>query len=456
MRDLGGSLVFAAGVIAAAATGVLAAVEPRLAFAAVLLLAGLVVRTRTALALTLVTVCSLGLIRRVTSGGRTDTDPLLLVPIILLGFALLWGIGGGDSNRARSPETALSLSLKVLAALPIASWMISERSVAALYVAVLYSACFVAMAAASSGSLPNLSTTIARNAPWATIALGSYGIVQFQVLPSWDRAWMVASELTSIGNPLPGEVRVFGSLESPGPYALVLGALMCVVAQGLVAGRGVRGFSLRVVALAVAVPPFFLTGVRSALVSLAVVMFVAALKTRSFLLVTVAATGSAALFFVGSRVIAAGAANNIFTIERYTNIGDDRSLAARLKLLDQVGPAMRNPLGSGFGASVQRADNLYVDLLLACGPIALIAMIVVAIATVRRAVATDWRDPANGLSLAVLFSVPFTMAASVFATTSGIAVALAWGWVLSTSGARRDLGSGEPGPVPVAGTREQT
>ncbi|MDF9715016.1 hypothetical protein INN71_12890 [Nocardioides sp. ChNu-153] len=425
-----------------ASLGVLVAVEPRLALAVVLLLAGLLVRARTALVILLACVVSLGLVRRVTSGGRTETDPLLLLPIALLALALMWSVGRDRGVALRRTDPVLGLALAALVFLPLISWALSERSVEALYVAIVYSTCFLAMATAASGLLPNASEAVSRAAPWATLAIAGYGLVQFQFLPSWDRAWMVASNLSSIGAPVPGQVRVFGSLESPGPYALVLGALMCVVAQGVVRGAARRQLALRVTALAVAAPAFFLTGVRTGLLSMALVLLVAAVKTRSLALVTVAVGASAVLYAVGTRVIASSAETNVFTVERYTDLGGDQSLEARLRLLDGVGPALRQPLGTGFSASVQRADNLYIDLLVAAGPLALLAMLVVAAITAKRAVAADWKLPGNDLSLAVLFSMAFTVAGSTFATTSGLAVALAWGWVLSAPPARPDRDRG--------------
>ncbi|MFW6772739.1 hypothetical protein ACOACO_00515 [Nocardioides sp. CPCC 205120] len=422
--------MFGLALFLCASMGVLVAIEPRLAVAVVLLMAGLLVQARTAVILLLVSVVSLGLVRRVTSGGRTETDPLLLLPVALLGLALMWSLGSDRAAATRKTSPVLGLALGALVVLPLVSWALSERSIDALYVAVVYSTCFLAMGTAASGILPNASDAVSRGAPWATLALASYGLIQFQFLPSWDRAWMIASDLNSIGAPLPGQVRVFGSLESPGPYALVLGGLMCVVAQGVVRGAGRRHLILRVVALAVSTPAFFLTGVRTGLLSMALVMLVAAIKTRSFTLIAVAAGAGAMLYFVGSRIIASPTDTSIFTVERYTNLGDDQSLEARIRLLAEVGPALRQPLGTGFGASVQRADNLYVDLLLAAGPLALLALLSVVVAVVKRSVTADWSLPGNDLNLAVLFSVAFTVAGSTFATTSGLAIALAWGWVL--------------------------
>ena len=57
-------------------------------------------------------------------------------------------------------------------------------------------------------------------------AMGIYGIYQYFVLPEWDRLWMIGSEMTSIGFPYPGKLRVFSTLNSPGPFAMIMAATL--------------------------------------------------------------------------------------------------------------------------------------------------------------------------------------------------------------------------------------
>lgn len=57
---------------------------------------------------------------------------------------------------------------------------------------------------------------------WTLPVVGLYGIYQVVVLPPWDRYWMVAAEVFSIGPPIPFAFRAFGTLNTPGPYSVVL------------------------------------------------------------------------------------------------------------------------------------------------------------------------------------------------------------------------------------------
>lgn len=68
----------------------------------------------------------------------------------------------------------------------------------------------------------------------ATAVMGAYGLLQFIAPPPWDRFWMISSKMMSIGQPYPFEVRVFGTMNSPGPFAFeIMGTLLLLfVAKG--------------------------------------------------------------------------------------------------------------------------------------------------------------------------------------------------------------------------------
>ena len=54
------------------------------------------------------------------------------------------------------------------------------------------------------------------------IVLAIYGVIQFAWVPPWDGFWMDHAGMSSIGRPLPFQVRVFGTLNAPGVYAIFL------------------------------------------------------------------------------------------------------------------------------------------------------------------------------------------------------------------------------------------
>jgi len=65
----------------------------------------------------------------------------------------------------------------------------------------------------------NKARVMLRALVFGGVALGLYAIVQFVLLLPWDAYWMIESGLTSIGAPFPFSVRVFSTLNTPGPYA---------------------------------------------------------------------------------------------------------------------------------------------------------------------------------------------------------------------------------------------
>ncbi len=65
----------------------------------------------------------------------------------------------------------------------------------------------------------------------AAPAMGVYGVWQYVSPPPWDVNWMVGAAslgMDSIGRPLPFELRVFSTMNSPGPFGIVMAAAILV------------------------------------------------------------------------------------------------------------------------------------------------------------------------------------------------------------------------------------
>ncbi|WP_145975442.1 O-antigen ligase family protein [Deinococcus gobiensis] len=56
----------------------------------------------------------------------------------------------------------------------------------------------------------------------SVVFMGLYGIIQFVNILPWDAYWMRNADINSIGYPSPYNVRVFSTLNSPGPFAIVI------------------------------------------------------------------------------------------------------------------------------------------------------------------------------------------------------------------------------------------
>jgi hypothetical protein len=122
---------------------------------------------------------------------------------------------------------------------------------------------------------------------WAILLLGLYGLFQYFAPPIWDRYWLennlLGGQSLSFGRPEPFQIRVWSTLNSPGPFAnfMVVGLLLL--------------FSLRsFVKLPAAIAGYFsllLSLVRTAWLSWFVGLFVFLRKSNPRVIVRVLALG---------------------------------------------------------------------------------------------------------------------------------------------------------------------
>lgn len=197
---------------------------------------------------------------------------------------------------------------------------------------------------------PGYRTAILRTLVVAMGIMGLYGLYQFFVLPPWDRLWMQSVDMTTIGRPYPGQVRVFGPLNSPLPFALTL----AVGLLGLFAMRG-QGLLWGTVAWASAVPAIvslLLTETRTAWGAIVVGFFFILLRSQArsrraivFYLITAA---------VASVPILLSESVSTEVTDRAATLGaldEDHSAEARAEHFQNALPyILATPTGVGLGA----------------------------------------------------------------------------------------------------------
>lgn len=245
-----------------------------------------------------------------------DAQAAFLVTLVALAYGVLVGV-------VRSSSVAAPLAALLTWAPPIVS---------GLYVATI------------GPSKDAMARLLTRLAVGAGLALGAYALLQWAALPAWDRFWMEHAPMASIGRPEPMEVRVFSTLNSPGPFASVIAALLVVL-------LGTRS-RLRLPAAVLAVVGLGLSLVRSAWLGLAVsvLAIVSGRGSRSLrrtlLLVAVPAV---ALLLAGGPVSEAVNDRISASVEK----GDeDLSLLERADLYAELGPVVvREVVGQGLGAT---------------------------------------------------------------------------------------------------------
>ena len=183
---------------------------------------------------------------------------------------------------------------------------------------------------------------------WGGLCLSLYAIVQFIFLPEWDRQWMTSSGMKSIGLPTPFLVRIFSTMNAPGPYAIYM-------MIGLIYMLGVPNVGkLGRFAMFIGYPVFLLTLVRSAWGGWLV---------GAFLLTFMLERNKRVKFFVATIIVAIllgglvlpylGAGTGLVAdrLASFSRLADDASFLARINVHKQVvEDIFLSPLGSGLGS----------------------------------------------------------------------------------------------------------
>jgi hypothetical protein len=196
---------------------------------------------------------------------------------------------------------------------------------------------------------------------WGTLVMGTYGIYQYTIAPPWDTAWMINTELTTNGNPLPYEIRVFSTLHSPQPFAGALKAGLLILLDQV--------GTLSLVASGVGYLSFFLSSARSAWVAwiISLITYVSVLKIsdkiRLISWITVAS-----FLIVPLTIIGPFAETFQARFESFQDLSGDTSYSARQ---DQFRGAMNEALyqimGSGLGKDQFSGDNGILSMIFSLG-----------------------------------------------------------------------------------------
>lgn len=184
------------------------------------------------------------------------------------------------------------------------------------------------------------------------VVIGAYGIAQFISPAVWDSLWMTNSRMDSIGTPVPFRVRVFSTLNAPGPLAQFLSAALLV----LLARRTVWKWP----ALTLGFVVFLLSLARSAWLGFVVgflLLVVAAPNRIRKTALTIVGVGTLLLLFLGAAPMRGAPEAMRRTITtRISSMGDlsmDDSFRARQYLIPEViADIEARPLGSGLGATL--------------------------------------------------------------------------------------------------------
>ena len=305
------------------------AARPAFALAAFLIAGALVASGRVSLFLVFVLwlFALTPLIRRLIDYrlGWSEPNLVLLAPYL----AAIWSAFAIPTliHGRRIPLRPAFVAILVAVGYGLVLAVARGRVVEGVLDALLWGAppCLAVMILASDEPVDGLFDHIEAFFSLAVLVTAAYGIQQFFAIAPWDAVWMVRSEMPSIGVPEPFEVRIFSTMNSPGPFAFLLVA-------GLLTMVG-RSGPVRLAILAVGTVALGLTMVRAAWLGLAVgllvLLVVGSGATRRRLAAAAAAVGAGVMAMsahpqmgplLNERLTSlANVANDTSAIERWQN-----------------------------------------------------------------------------------------------------------------------------------------
>lgn len=182
---------------------------------------------------------------------------------------------------------------------------------------------------------------------WATLIMGTYGLVQYITAPDWDAFWLIKTNFTSAGKPEPLMMRIWSTLNSPGPFGNTMKSclllLLCVEGP-LAVPASIAGYLT-----------FLLASVRSAWGGWMVGVLAYSLSVKPKHQIRLFVTIAVLVVLVTPLVTIDPFADKILT--RFETLGDlsnDGSATVRKDtFVLLVGPALSSFVGKGIG------DKLY-------------------------------------------------------------------------------------------------
>lgn len=191
---------------------------------------------------------------------------------------------------------------------------------------------------------------------WGVLVTGVYGVVQFLVAPEWDRLWLNNITNTSFGVPEPLGIRVFSTMNAPGPYAQFLSAGLIL----LLADNKFSAFASSVAGYLA----FLLTLVRTFWGSwfLSLLVYASSLKLKSA--IRLFFTAILLIMFVYSLTIVGPASEMIGDrLITLSDVQSDGSFQARVGTYsDLISFILSQPIGFGLGLSTLDSGFLYIFL----------------------------------------------------------------------------------------------
>lgn len=199
--------------------------------------------------------------------------------------------------------------------------------------------------AVQSDIYPAVRTVMRRAIVSSVLFMGVYGVFQFVHPLAWDLFWMYAAKMYVIGIPQPMMFRVFSTMNSPAPFAVVMMASLLVVLSQ-------KSF-VSWLALGAGATSLLLTTVRTSWLAWGIGFLIYAwfVPWRSISRIVVPLVGLGAI--VGAVVAFTPLGETVITrFHTFGTLNDDVSLHERMNFFNEISNrVMDTPLGVGMGGT---------------------------------------------------------------------------------------------------------
>lgn len=209
---------------------------------------------------------------------------------------------------------------------------------------------------------PAYSQLIRRIFLWMVLVLGAYGVYQYVIAPDWDTSWLINSGLTSSGGRAePYGMRVFSTLNSTGPFAIVM---MC----GLLLLFSTES-PLQLPATAVGYLSFLLSLVRAGWFGWIVGFLTLVTSLKPKLQMRLFLVAIAMVLCVTPLLLIEPFAEVVRgRFDTFSNLNSDVSYQGRNEIYEtHLNQALSSPLGAGLGGSWQNVDSGIIDAMIQLG-----------------------------------------------------------------------------------------
>jgi hypothetical protein len=359
--------------------------------------------------------------------GYHNISPVMVTPFLVTGFALLAVMRQPRALLRRRMLPFLMVILVIIYGTVVGA--ATNTPLAALYDAAnwLLPLAFSVFLMMSPAENAEIRDSLVFAIILGLLAISLYGLYQFYHLPAWDAYWINQSHFTTAGLGFAEQVRLFGTLNSPGPYAIVLMASLTFVVIG-------KGW-LRVAAGGFGLTAFGLSLVRSSwggfVVGLLFIVWRVGGKTR----LRMFALGAVLAILVPVLLVSGPVADAVSKrFATFSDLQQDQSFRSRQTLYESFAvTSVSEPIGVGLGgigvaSKLVNGEAAYLDSGILLVPYqfgwlgglvflwAMGAMLVQIIRLTRRS-SDRMRIAGGGLFLAVLSQSLF---GSAFSGVSGL------------------------------------